>query len=425
MQKTYRFKIKDPNPGKIAVLRYLAAGPWRKELNFAVEMAKGHRPGTAYDLHPFIYTDLRLFGLSSQLACACRDRAFEAYQSHQELQKSDPGRHWFPHFDGVTAIRLNIPRSCRLFERPGQHWIEVSTPEGCIALRVAGRIEALERVWRSKPTHAEIVFKRDEVFFHVGVAVCLPKVSPKDRRTFIGIDFNVLNHLIVARATDAAGRALGCFFFPAGRFNWKRKHFAVSRRELQQAGAHCKLKGIRKREQNFVDAFLHQATTSLVRWGRHFPRPFLAIEDLSGIRANVKASRNWNRKLHSWPFRSGQAMLQYKGLSEGFFVKQLRGAFSSRYCSRCGGRNTRRSGASFACLECGYGLNVHLNGAANMAWRAVRYTLAAAGRAGDKTAERQSGPYAGDRDATLAAQSSLGGHLDYVFCKPLTSVRGS
>ncbi len=119
-------------------------------------------------------------------------------------------------------------------------------------------------------------------------------------------------------------------------------------------------------------------------------------------------------------------MVSYKGRSEGFVVKPLRGAFSSRYCSRCGGRHTRRSGASFACLGCGYGLNAHLNGAANMAWRAVRYTQAAAGRAERPTAERQSGPEVGDRGAAPAAQLSLGQHLVlHVSRKALTSVRGS
>ncbi len=252
------------------------------------------------------------------------------------------------------------------------------------------------------------------------------KPSAQDRQTFVGIDFNVFHHLIVAVAMTAAGGIMGTFWVPAGRFNWKRKHFHETRRALQAAGARRKVQALKSREQHFVESFLHEATTRLIRWAAHFPAPFLAFEDLHGIRQRVHASRTWNRKLHSWPFRSGQAMLSYKGLPEGFFVKPLRGAFSSRYCSRCGGRSTRRSGASFTCLACGYGLNAHLNGAANMAWRAVRYTQTAAGRAESPTAERQSGPHVGDRDAVPAAQSSLGPHLvPHVSCKLLTSVRGS
>ncbi len=424
--RTYCFKVADANPGKVAALRGLAVGLWRKGLHFALEMAKAHRPGSAFALHPWVYADLRRFGLDAQLACACRDKAFEAWTAHQRRRTAHPGRGGFPHFGAHPALRFNIPRSCRLFTRGAQHWIDATTPEGRIRLRITGKAKALARVWAASPTHAELVFQDAQLFFHVALTTTVAKPSGRDRQTFVGIDFNVLHHLIVAMAMTAAGTILGTFWIPAGRFNWKRKHFHQARRALQAAGARRKGQAVGGREQHFVETFLHEATTRLIRWASHFPAPFLALEDLHGIRQHVHASRTWNRKLHSWPFGSGQAMISYKGLSEGFVVKPLRGAFSSRYCSRCGGHTTRRSGASFACLACGYGLNAHLNGAANMAWRAVRYTQAAAGRAETPTAERQSGPNVGDRDAAPAAQSSLGQHLvPQVSCKPLTSVRGS
>ncbi len=304
--------------------------------------------------------------------------------------------------------------------------MEATTPAGRIRLRITGKATALDRVWSATPTHAELVFRGTQLFFHVALTTDVAKPSALDRQTFVGIDFNVFHHLIVAVAMTAGGQILGTFWIPAGRFNWKRKHFHETRRTLQAAGARRKVKTLKHREQHFVESFLHEGTTRLIRWASHFPKPFLALEDLRGIRQHVHTSRTWNRQLHSWPFGSGQAMVSYKGLSEGCFITPLRGAFSSRYCSRCGGRSTRRSGASFACLACGYGLNAHLNGAANMAWRAARYTQAAAGRAEKRTAERQSGPDVGDRDAAPAAQSSLGPHLvPHVSCKPLTLVRGS
>ncbi len=342
--RTYCFKVKDPNPGKVAALRCLASGRWRKGLHFALEMAKAHRPGSAFALHPWVYRDLRHFGLNAQLACACRDKAYEAWHAYQHLRAEHPGRGGFPHFGERPAIRLNLPRSGRLFTRGAQHWMEATTPAGRIRLRITGKANALDRVWSAKPTHAELVFQGAQLFFHVALKTAVAKPSAKDRKTFVGIDFNVFHHLIVAVAMTAAGGILGTFWVPAGRFNWKRKHFHESRRALQAAAARRKVQALKAREQHFVEAFLHNATTSLIRWVSHFPAPFLALEDLHGIRQHVHASRTWNRKLHSWPFGSGQAMILYKGLLEGCLVKPLRGAFSSRYCSRCGGRNTRRSG---------------------------------------------------------------------------------
>ena len=419
LYKTYRFKIKDPNHGKVVALRALAGGSWRRGLNYVLEMAKEmarkckqkDKPFSAYDLHPWVYRTLRRLGLSADLACACRDKAFEAYKSHQELRQTDPGRRAFPHFEGTPALRLNIPRSCRLFKRQDQHWVEVSTPQGRIALPVAGRRAALERVWAAQPTHAEVVFRGKELFFHVGVSQRVPTPSAKTCRTFIGLDFNVFHHLIVAIARNEEGKVLGTFWVPAGRFNWKRKQFAWVRSVLQKAGALRKVKALKDREQRYVEAFLQEATTRLIRWASQFPSPFIAPEDLKGIRKKVKASRSLNRKLHSWPFGSGQAMVHYKGLGEGFFVKSLSGAFSSRYCSRCKGHNTRRSGASFACLGCGYGLNAHLNGAASMAWRAVCYTQVAAGRAESKPPSVNPAPMREIEVIHGPLNSPLGGHL--------------
>jgi len=423
--RTDRFKIARANCGKKTALRALAAGPWRKGLNFALEMAKELTPTSAYDLHASPYRALRRFGLPAQLACACRDKAFEAYRSHQELRESDPGRRRFPHFVGVPAIRFNIPRSCRLFTRGTQHWVELTTLQGRIALRVRGKARALARVWKARPTHAEIVFKKDVLFFHVAVTTSVQRPSAADCQTFIGIDFNVLGHLIVAVALSASGTVLSTFWVPAGRFNWKRKHYAVVRTALQRAGAVPGVRRCKNHEHYFVDTFLHEATTRLIRWAGQFSMPFVALEDLRRIRRKASQLKSWNRQLHSWPFGSGQDMVRYKGARHGIRVSVLSGAFSSRYCSRCGSRDTRRSGAAFACQRCGYGLNAHLNGARNMSWRAARYSLAA-GRAGDKTAERQSGPCGKHNEERPLSSHTVSLRWPFrVSPKPRTLVRGS
>ncbi len=220
---TYRFKVKDANVGKVAALRRLTSGRWRKGLHFALEMAKAHRPTSAFALHPWVYRDLRHFGLNAQLACACRDKAFETWHAYQRLRAEHPGRGGFPHFGERPAIRLNLPRSCRLFTRGAQHWMEATTPAGRIRLRITGKANALDRVWSTQPTHAELVFRGAQLFFHVALTTAVAKPLVQDRQTFVGIDFNVFHHLIVAVAMTAVGGILGTFWIPAGRFNWKRK----------------------------------------------------------------------------------------------------------------------------------------------------------------------------------------------------------
>ena len=392
--KTYKFKIKDPNPGKVESLLRLASC-YRRGLNFCLEMAKEKKLKDPSDLHPYVYSHLRKT-LPSQLALSCRDKALEVYKSYLELKRDDSVHRKFPHFNKLPAIRFNIPRSLSLCYLPDkdQYWISVLTLAGRINLQITGKKKTLKKVISSHPTHAEIVFKEDSLYLHVALSTKIEKPELLKCKTFIGVDLNATGHLIFAAAQDIEGRILDTFSTPAGYFNWKRKHFNEIRRSLQKAKKLKKVKSLKQKERNFVNSFLQRTTTEFINWAKKFESPFLSLEDLKNIRAKVKYSKILNRKIHSWPFRSGQDNLKYKGLAQGFFIKTLSGAFSSRYCSFCGSKNTRRSGATLFCKTCGYGLNAHLQGARNMSWRAIRYYLVAAGRAGDKTAERQSGPKA-------------------------------
>ncbi len=442
LYSAYPFKALDPNPGKVTGLRAFACGPWRKGLNFCLEMAKQSRPAHRFDLHPHVYSRLRSFGLPSQLACDCRDKAFETYASHRALKGTGGVWRRFPHFNGAPAIRFNIPRSCRLFTRRGQYWVELTTPTGPVRLRVTGNPAGLRKVWASRPAFAELVFRGGNLYVHIVLRerTRLPRVH--ECLTFIGVDLNVAGHLIVAVARDLAGKVLGTFWVRAGYFNRKRDHFHRIRRAVQHARGSRGAARLRKRERNFTRTFLHTVTRRLVQWASQFPLPLVALEDLTNIREKVRKNRELNRKIHSWPFRSGQDMLAHKGCREGTRVVRLPGAFSSRYCSRCQSRNTRRSGALFICLSCGYGLNVHLNGARGMSWRALCYRQGAAGRAdpardpsvvkgrgralGPETATGQSGPDVGGnaRVCVSVLNNPLGRHPQ-VSRKPRTSVRGS
>src|SRR5579875_1865884 len=147
---TYTFKVKRPNPGKVRRLVAFMAGPWRRGLNFCVEQAKQHRPRHAFDLHAFVSHPLRRgCGLPSQVAEACRDTAYEAYASHQSRRKNG-GRGRFPHWTGVPALRLNIPRSLRLFTRGDQYWVEVSLGGPPVRLRITGKARALRKAWTGR-----------------------------------------------------------------------------------------------------------------------------------------------------------------------------------------------------------------------------------------------------------------------------------
>lgn len=373
------------------------------------------------------------------MAEACRDTAYEAYASHREKRQNGySGR--FPHWRGVPPLRLTIPRSVRLLTRGDQHWAEVSVGGTPIRLRITGTASALRTVWASSATHGELVWRQGELFLHVAIKATTT-VTPTSRcLTAIGVDMNVTGHLLVAVARDLAGRVLGSFWVPVGRLTDTRRRCRMSRTARPRAGRRDTVRALKDRESRTVEAYLDDATTRLIRWAAQCPAPFVALETLKGIRHKVRhSSTAWIRRLHSWPFGSGQDMVRYTGTGQGIRVKALSGAFSFRSCSRCGSRATRRSGAAVACQREGYGLTAHLTGARTMSWRAPRYILVAAGRAEPgttpgsraalgrgETAERQSGPDGKGHDERPLSSHTVSLRWPFrAVPKPRTLVRGS
>ena len=68
--ETYRFKIVDPNPGKVSILRQMASDSCCQRVNFSLEMTKEYRPVNPFELHRWVYCPLRRMGLTPQLPLA-------------------------------------------------------------------------------------------------------------------------------------------------------------------------------------------------------------------------------------------------------------------------------------------------------------------------------------------------------------------
>jgi IS605 OrfB family transposase len=97
----------------------------------------------------------------------------------------------------------------------------------------------------------------------------------------------------------------------------------------------------------------------------------LVLENLKDIRKRAKAKRRsmTKRRMHSWPFLSLKAKIEYKAEERGCTVVAVDPRHTSQRCSCCGhtARNNRRSQSVFICRQCGFHLNADLNAARNIA----------------------------------------------------------
>jgi len=257
---------------------------------------------------------------------------------------------------------------------------------------------------------AEVIFKDGDIYLHVTFVEEAKKPRSAKCKTVIGVDIGI-NNLLVAQARTLSGKVLGTIFFNGGRAGAKRKFFASLRRSLGRQKLLRKIKQTKKRESNYMKYLNHQISRKLIEFANRFENPCIAMEDLKDIRSKAKYTRRQNKRIHNWNFRQLQDFVKYKALGEHLPVRTLSAAFSSLYCSRCSWRGLQvrvvRNRHTIHCKSCGYRLNADLNGAGNMTYRAARYILATGGRAGDKTAERKSGPeLRHDRNSSPAKRAS-------------------
>lgn len=121
------------------------------------------------------------------------------------------------------------------------------------------------------------------------------------------------------------------------------KRLSGRERRFQADVNHCIAKGLATKE---VDA--------------------IALEDLH-IATDKKLGRRFNRKLGGWAYHHLETVLAYKLEAAGKGLLFVDPAYTSKNCSRCGARGTRKA-SSFSC-KCGYSLNADLNAARNIAQR--------------------------------------------------------
>ena len=97
----------------------------------------------------------------------------------------------------------------------------------------------------------------------------------------------------------------------------------------------------------------------------------IAVEELTGIRSDIKARKVNRNRLHNWSFADLRVKLGYKAMRAGIPCVAVNPRNTSKQCSVCGhiAKANRRSQAIFKCQVCGHCNNADQNAAVNIAAR--------------------------------------------------------
>jgi IS605 OrfB family transposase len=109
----------------------------------------------------------------------------------------------------------------------------------------------------------------------------------------------------------------------------------------------------------------HEVSKSIVAEAVRSGAGEIRMEDLTNIRANIKAGKRVRTRLHRWAFRQLQDFVAYKAEGAGLSVVFVDPAYTSQTCSVCG-EIGKRQRHRFSC-SCGARRHSDVNAALNIA----------------------------------------------------------
>jgi len=199
------------------------------------------------------------------------------------------------------------------------------------------------------------LYRRNGRFF-INITVEIDVEEVQEYEGVLGIDPGLRNPVVSvalpSRETDFRGQKIK---------QVQSKYFYLRRQSKTGKGWH-------QREHNKVRDQLHKMTTEMADYAKE-NKLVVAVGDLSGVQKQDRG-RKMNRKLHRFPHYSIRKMLEYKCKERGIEYIEVSEAYTSQRCSRCGELGDRNKGA-FKCSDCGLEIDADVNGAKNIASRAL------------------------------------------------------
>jgi len=98
------------------------------------------------------------------------------------------------------------------------------------------------------------------------------------------------------------------------------------------------------------------------------PGSTVILEELTGIRQNVRLRKKQRTEVHKWNFYQFEQFLKYKAEEKGIQIEYVSARYTSQKCSKCShiSRSNRKNQSQFKCIKCSYQLNADLNAAFNI-----------------------------------------------------------
>lgn len=318
-----------------------------------VPFVQEHRCWNRVALHHLVYYQVRekYPALGSQMVCQAIHRVADAYKA----LRANGG---IPNDQPVPAITftpssVNFDR--RTYSISGEYFT-LFTPTGRAKVEFACGPHQKALLLSGIPKEGRLTTYKG--IWYLNLVFDLPDPVPLQGNRAMGLDVGENN-----LAATSTGKVFG-----GGKLRHDRDRYLASRRRLQSNGSRAskrKLKAISGKERRHVRHVNHVTSKAIVAQALQAGATILRMEDLTHIRAHIKAGLRVRTRLHRWAFRQLQDFVQYKAEAVGLRVEFVEPAYTSQTCNVCGAIG-KRVKHRFAC-SCGNLAHSDLNASRNIA----------------------------------------------------------
>jgi IS605 OrfB family transposase len=329
------------------------AGEFAGACNAIVPFVVEHRCWNRVALHHLAYYPVRdkFPKLGSQMVCQAVHRVADAYKTlkaNKGITRDAP----------VPEIRFDassVAFDKRTYSLKGDT-VSLFTLAGREHIAFAGGKHQRHLLASGTAREARLIQRKGIWYFNL--VVDLPDAPPVSGGGVPGIDVGENN-----LAASSTGKVWG-----GEKLRHNRDIDLAHRRRLQSNGSRAakrKLRAISGREQRHVKHVNHEVSQAIVAEAVLSGAAEIRMEDLTHIRANIKAGKRVRTRLHRWAFRQLQDFVAYKAEGAGLSVVYINPAYTSQTCSVCreiGKRERHR----FSC-SCGTRRHSDVNAALNIA----------------------------------------------------------
>ena len=347
LTRTIKLKLNIP---EIEILPTIQA--YTKAYNLICQQGWQDSDYNAISLHHKTYKTVReQFNLPSQLAISARTKAVENLKSVRSKI--------------IKKKKATQPVSKQCSIRYDKNSITIwFNKEKISLLTVNGRKKYSIRVpdyfkqyitWNK--CSADLFIRNHIVFLHIVVSTEKTDIPKTD--TYIGIDRGIKKIAVTSEKQ----------FFSGSEIKRITNKYEKLKSKLQSKGtksAKRHLKRLSKKVNRYRRDVNHCIAKQIVK--SIDPGSTIILEELTGIRQNVRLRKKQRTEVHKWNFYQFEQFLKYKAEEKGIQVEYVSARYTSQKCSKCShvSRSNRKNQSHFKCTQCSYQLNADLNAAFNI-----------------------------------------------------------